>query len=275
MLRYDEPSYTGFVFPVDKYFPAWAIDAGHLACPGRAGDGGWRIGLLRTRSRQMELQHQRHLLGGQSRHPLHRLRPRRGRDRPHRQRQRPPGRRVKATEFYAPARADRKPMACSVRPAPARTPPQNHGATRRETVPMNHTELESPGFAGRRRRQLPDQGRLTTPGSPPPVGRRARDREQHRQPDPAGLLVITHGNGLAGRLHPTPQRAGDGQRPHHAHRPDRRRHAGQHRLHAATGAQQRVLPPRTAAPVRHHRHPGAPTATTLPLPAHPNPSAVS
>jgi putative selenium metabolism hydrolase len=29
MLRYDEPSYTGFVFPVDKYFPAWAIDAEH------------------------------------------------------------------------------------------------------------------------------------------------------------------------------------------------------------------------------------------------------
>ncbi len=24
-LFYDEPSYTGFVFPVDKYFPAWAI----------------------------------------------------------------------------------------------------------------------------------------------------------------------------------------------------------------------------------------------------------
>ncbi len=29
MLRYDEPSYTGFVFPVDKYFPAWAIDPDH------------------------------------------------------------------------------------------------------------------------------------------------------------------------------------------------------------------------------------------------------
>ena len=28
-LFYDEPSYTGFVFPVDKYFPAWAIDAEH------------------------------------------------------------------------------------------------------------------------------------------------------------------------------------------------------------------------------------------------------
>jgi putative selenium metabolism hydrolase len=25
----DEPSYTGFVFPVDKYFPAWALDEDH------------------------------------------------------------------------------------------------------------------------------------------------------------------------------------------------------------------------------------------------------
>jgi acetylornithine deacetylase/succinyl-diaminopimelate desuccinylase-like protein len=29
MMRYAEPSYTGFVFPVDKYFPAWALDADH------------------------------------------------------------------------------------------------------------------------------------------------------------------------------------------------------------------------------------------------------
>ncbi len=28
-LFYDEPSYTGFVFPVDKYFPAWAIEENH------------------------------------------------------------------------------------------------------------------------------------------------------------------------------------------------------------------------------------------------------
>ena len=28
-LFYDEPSYTGFVFPVDKYFPAWALDEEH------------------------------------------------------------------------------------------------------------------------------------------------------------------------------------------------------------------------------------------------------
>ncbi len=116
MLRYDEPSYTGFVFPVDKYFPAWAIDAGHPLV--QAGlETARRIGLLRTRSRQMELQHQRHLLGGQSRHPLHRLRPWRGRDRPHRQRQRPPGRRGEGDRVLrAPARADRKLMACSATP---------------------------------------------------------------------------------------------------------------------------------------------------------------
>ena len=28
-LFYDEPSYTGFVFPVDKYFPAWAYEDSH------------------------------------------------------------------------------------------------------------------------------------------------------------------------------------------------------------------------------------------------------
>jgi putative selenium metabolism hydrolase len=28
-LLYDDPSYTGFVFPVDKYFPAWAMDEDH------------------------------------------------------------------------------------------------------------------------------------------------------------------------------------------------------------------------------------------------------
>jgi putative selenium metabolism hydrolase len=29
MLYYDDPSYTGFVFPVDKYFPAWALSEDH------------------------------------------------------------------------------------------------------------------------------------------------------------------------------------------------------------------------------------------------------
>jgi putative selenium metabolism hydrolase len=28
-MVYDAPSYTGFVFPVDKYFPAWALDEAH------------------------------------------------------------------------------------------------------------------------------------------------------------------------------------------------------------------------------------------------------
>lgn len=28
-LFYDEPSYTGCIFPVDKYFPAWALDEDH------------------------------------------------------------------------------------------------------------------------------------------------------------------------------------------------------------------------------------------------------
>ncbi len=28
-LFYDEPSYTGFVFPVDKYFPAWVLEEDH------------------------------------------------------------------------------------------------------------------------------------------------------------------------------------------------------------------------------------------------------
>lgn len=28
-LYYEEPSYTGFVFPVDKYFPAWAFEEDH------------------------------------------------------------------------------------------------------------------------------------------------------------------------------------------------------------------------------------------------------
>lgn len=29
-LFYDDPSYTGFVFPVDKYFPAWALEETHI-----------------------------------------------------------------------------------------------------------------------------------------------------------------------------------------------------------------------------------------------------
>lgn len=29
ILRYEEPSYTGFVYPLDKIYPAWAMDEGH------------------------------------------------------------------------------------------------------------------------------------------------------------------------------------------------------------------------------------------------------
>jgi putative selenium metabolism hydrolase len=29
ILKYDEPSYTGFVYPLDKIYPAWALDEGH------------------------------------------------------------------------------------------------------------------------------------------------------------------------------------------------------------------------------------------------------
>ncbi len=29
ILQYDEPSYTGFVFPVEKYFPAWILEEDH------------------------------------------------------------------------------------------------------------------------------------------------------------------------------------------------------------------------------------------------------
>lgn len=35
-LFYDEPSYTGFVFPVSKYYPAWLLDDAHpLVCAGQ------------------------------------------------------------------------------------------------------------------------------------------------------------------------------------------------------------------------------------------------
>ena len=29
MMKYSDPSYTGFVFPVDKYFPAWSLPEDH------------------------------------------------------------------------------------------------------------------------------------------------------------------------------------------------------------------------------------------------------
>lgn len=41
MMKYAEPSYTGFVFPVDKYFPAWALDENHPLV--QAGHGAARL----------------------------------------------------------------------------------------------------------------------------------------------------------------------------------------------------------------------------------------
>ena len=29
ILRYEDPSYTGFRYPVEKYFPAWALEESH------------------------------------------------------------------------------------------------------------------------------------------------------------------------------------------------------------------------------------------------------
>jgi len=40
MLFYDSPSYTGFVFPVDKYFPAWALEESHPLV--QAGQATWQ-----------------------------------------------------------------------------------------------------------------------------------------------------------------------------------------------------------------------------------------
>ncbi len=40
VLFYDTPSYTGFVFPVDKVFPAWALEESHPLV--QAGQAAWR-----------------------------------------------------------------------------------------------------------------------------------------------------------------------------------------------------------------------------------------
>ena len=81
-LFYDQPSYTGFVFPVTKYYPAWLLEDAHpLAQAGqRARSELWGE---RAAARHVGLLDQRHLLGGQGRHPLHRPRPRRREDRAH------------------------------------------------------------------------------------------------------------------------------------------------------------------------------------------------
>jgi putative selenium metabolism hydrolase len=53
MMKYADPSYTGFVFPVDKYFPAWALDENIRWCrlawkpradrPARTSGGKWNF----------------------------------------------------------------------------------------------------------------------------------------------------------------------------------------------------------------------------------------
>jgi putative selenium metabolism hydrolase len=40
ILRYDRPSYTGYVFPVEEYYPAWAIPADHVLV--QAGQAAYR-----------------------------------------------------------------------------------------------------------------------------------------------------------------------------------------------------------------------------------------
>ena len=75
ILFYDDPSYTGFVFPVDKIFPAWALPEDDAIV--QAGVRGGRSAVGRTAAhRQMGFLDQRHLLGGQGRHSEHRLWPR-------------------------------------------------------------------------------------------------------------------------------------------------------------------------------------------------------
>lgn len=84
-MFYDEPSYTGFVFPVDKYFPAWAYPEDHpLVVAGV--EARQAIGLPEAAEQQVELLDQRHLLGRQGRDPVDRLRPGRRGHGSHRQR---------------------------------------------------------------------------------------------------------------------------------------------------------------------------------------------
>ena len=82
MLHYDTPSYTGFVFPVEKYFPAWALERGPPFGAGRPEGGADALG-RNAEGRQAELFDQRHLLDGQGQHPDHHLC---GRGRNHRSR---------------------------------------------------------------------------------------------------------------------------------------------------------------------------------------------
>ncbi len=103
ILYYDDPSYTGFVFGVDKIYPAWALPENRIRL--RRGQDLPGVGAARKRPvcadgragrsttvgraaphRQVGFQHQRHLLDGQGGHPQHRFRAGRRNSRAHRDR---------------------------------------------------------------------------------------------------------------------------------------------------------------------------------------------
>ena len=72
ILVYDEPSYTGFRLPAGQDLSRLGLRRRRADCAGRLVGGG---GALWSRGhRQVGFLHQWHLLGGQSRHPQHRLR---------------------------------------------------------------------------------------------------------------------------------------------------------------------------------------------------------
>ena len=84
MLYYDEPSYTGFVFPVEKYFPRLGAGRGRPAGAGGTSGPQTYRSARRALQRKVGFQHKRHLLAGQSRYSQYRFRPRRRSDGPHR-----------------------------------------------------------------------------------------------------------------------------------------------------------------------------------------------
>ncbi len=73
-LFYDAPSYTGFVFPVSKFYPPWLLEDEHPLT--QAGQS--TIEALWGEKRaagHVGLLDQRNLLGWQGGHPVHRLWP--------------------------------------------------------------------------------------------------------------------------------------------------------------------------------------------------------
>ncbi len=90
-LFYDAPSYTGFVFPVSKFYPPWLSGRRSSADPGRAVHDRGALG-REPGAGHLGFLHQRHLLGRQGGHPVHWLWSWRREDRPHAPRERAPGR---------------------------------------------------------------------------------------------------------------------------------------------------------------------------------------